>query len=181
MNECAQSNGGCQHECVNTDGSFYCRCRSGYTLSTDGLTCDDVDECNNAFPCPAGRLCLNTYGNYYCISSQCEYLGMWRSGKVSHPKTLTLGVLEKFRRSEAPVCPKLNIKRAGGRLCQKTGPNVGMHLAQRTKDTGLLLVKCDFKRDRERPVNFAKLYLLFWSHKSDAELPLLAQSRRVAA
>ena len=29
-NECLASNGGCQHICINTNGSFYCTCQNGY-------------------------------------------------------------------------------------------------------------------------------------------------------
>ncbi|XP_043112660.1 matrilin-2-like [Puntigrus tetrazona] len=29
----------CEHECVNTDNSFKCRCRKGFTLAPDGKTC----------------------------------------------------------------------------------------------------------------------------------------------
>ena len=37
--ECALANGGCQHTCTNTDGSYKCSCYSGYRLQPDGLTC----------------------------------------------------------------------------------------------------------------------------------------------
>ena len=29
----------CQHDCVNTWGSYYCTCRQGYKLEADGKTC----------------------------------------------------------------------------------------------------------------------------------------------
>ena len=29
----------CQHDCVNTWGSYYCTCRQGYRLEADGKTC----------------------------------------------------------------------------------------------------------------------------------------------
>lgn len=32
-------NGGCQHRCVNTLGSYYCECQPGSRLHTDGRTC----------------------------------------------------------------------------------------------------------------------------------------------
>ncbi|XP_033096542.1 uncharacterized protein LOC117100827 [Anneissia japonica] len=30
INECNENNGGCQHLCVNTEGSYYCQCYMGY-------------------------------------------------------------------------------------------------------------------------------------------------------
>lgn len=32
VNECSSDNGGCQHVCNNTLGSFTCFCRDGYQL-----------------------------------------------------------------------------------------------------------------------------------------------------
>ena len=37
--ECATNNGGCDHYCTNTIGSFVCSCYPGYTLDGDGRTC----------------------------------------------------------------------------------------------------------------------------------------------
>ena len=39
--ECAKDNGGCQHECVNTFGSYLCRCRNGYRLHENGQDCKE--------------------------------------------------------------------------------------------------------------------------------------------
>jgi hypothetical protein len=30
IDECAENNGGCDHRCVNTPGSFLCSCEAGY-------------------------------------------------------------------------------------------------------------------------------------------------------
>lgn len=38
-NECGSKNGGCEQNCHNTVGSFYCSCRSGYSISSDNLHC----------------------------------------------------------------------------------------------------------------------------------------------
>ena len=35
VNECSDSNGGCQHNCTNTIGSYYCSCAAGYSLDND--------------------------------------------------------------------------------------------------------------------------------------------------
>ena len=32
-------NGGCEHECVNIVGSFYCKCYSGFELAENGVNC----------------------------------------------------------------------------------------------------------------------------------------------
>ena len=39
VDECATNNGGCEHYCTNTIGSFVCSCYTGYTLDGDGRTC----------------------------------------------------------------------------------------------------------------------------------------------
>uniref|UniRef100_A0A3Q2XKK8 EGF-like domain-containing protein n=1 Tax=Hippocampus comes TaxID=109280 RepID=A0A3Q2XKK8_HIPCM len=40
IDECEESGGGvCEHECVNTSGSFLCRCHSGYILAPDQRSC----------------------------------------------------------------------------------------------------------------------------------------------
>ena len=39
VDECNTNNGGCQHTCVNTAGSYQCQCRSGYRLSSNGRNC----------------------------------------------------------------------------------------------------------------------------------------------
>lgn len=39
IDECQIHNGGCQHTCVNTRGSYYCECRVGSRLHVDGRTC----------------------------------------------------------------------------------------------------------------------------------------------
>uniref|UniRef100_A0A182T6U5 EGF-like domain-containing protein n=1 Tax=Anopheles maculatus TaxID=74869 RepID=A0A182T6U5_9DIPT len=43
--ECLLGRHDCSHECHNTVGSYRCSCPVGLTLSVDGKTCDDVDEC----------------------------------------------------------------------------------------------------------------------------------------
>ena len=39
LNECETLNGGCQQECINTNGSFHCQCHVGLFLNGNGRTC----------------------------------------------------------------------------------------------------------------------------------------------
>ena len=39
IDECQLGNGGCEHSCVNTQGTFYCECENGYKLDM-GYRCE---------------------------------------------------------------------------------------------------------------------------------------------
>lgn len=42
--------GGYNNECVDTEGSYVCRCLDGY--SGDGVLCDNINECtDNSYNC----------------------------------------------------------------------------------------------------------------------------------
>ncbi|KAI8498188.1 hypothetical protein Bbelb_241320 [Branchiostoma belcheri] len=66
IDECSSNNGCCDHNCVNTDGSYYCTCRTGYQLS-GSRTCIalDTDDCRSN-PCENGGICHVGDGNYSC-------------------------------------------------------------------------------------------------------------------
>lgn len=55
INECLANNGGCDHFCRNTVGSFECGCRKGYKLLTDERTCQGEPPVRPGTPrpCPA--------------------------------------------------------------------------------------------------------------------------------
>ncbi|XP_053389061.1 uncharacterized protein LOC128552082 [Mercenaria mercenaria] len=64
--ECEVANGGCQHICHNTVGSYECSCNTGYILSDNGGTCSDVNECaiqNGG----CDHRCTNRQGTFRCV------------------------------------------------------------------------------------------------------------------
>jgi hypothetical protein len=66
VNECDQlDQGGCQHQCLNTYGSYSCTCNPGFNLQSDGKTCVDINECSRSSGCTQG--CMNLEGSYTCL------------------------------------------------------------------------------------------------------------------
>uniref|UniRef100_A0A8I3MZV4 EGF-like module receptor 1 n=1 Tax=Canis lupus familiaris TaxID=9615 RepID=A0A8I3MZV4_CANLF len=66
INECLSS-GVCQEhaECINTLGSYKCRCQVGF-ISHNSI-CKDIDECLHL--CPINATCTNSPGSYFCTCS----------------------------------------------------------------------------------------------------------------
>ncbi|XP_062302780.1 growth arrest-specific protein 6 isoform X1 [Osmerus eperlanus] len=65
VDECGKRNGGCDHGCNNTLGSYRCSCHHGYTLVGRHM-CNDVDECHDPGVCGTAR-CVNEEGTYDCL------------------------------------------------------------------------------------------------------------------
>lgn len=66
INECRTNNGGCEHNCSNTDYGFSCGCYEGYSLGRDKQSCTDIDECSSAGDNMCEQVCLNIDGSYNC-------------------------------------------------------------------------------------------------------------------
>ncbi|CBY36887.1 unnamed protein product [Oikopleura dioica] len=64
--ECVTGTHECEHQCVNTIGSYDCKCDKGYIKSSQNSNeCDDVDECrHNNGGCE--EFCVNTDGSFEC-------------------------------------------------------------------------------------------------------------------
>ena len=48
IDECLSNNGGCHHNCHNSDGSYTCSCNNGYELNSDGHTCEGTGHLNSS-------------------------------------------------------------------------------------------------------------------------------------
>uniref|UniRef100_A0A8D2DMW3 Metalloendopeptidase n=1 Tax=Sciurus vulgaris TaxID=55149 RepID=A0A8D2DMW3_SCIVU len=70
--ECAKDNGGCQHECVNTFGSYLCRCRSGYRLHENGHDCKEAG-CAHKISSAEGTLASPNWPDKYPSRRECTW------------------------------------------------------------------------------------------------------------
>lgn len=62
IDECTQFPNKCGNgECINTLGSFQCRCEEGYSVKPDGgPQCTDIDECYmGLYNCHVHADCIN--------------------------------------------------------------------------------------------------------------------------
>uniref|UniRef100_A0A8C3FFB4 Matrilin 2 n=1 Tax=Chrysemys picta bellii TaxID=8478 RepID=A0A8C3FFB4_CHRPI len=75
---CSITEHGCDHFCINTPGSYMCKCKQGYTLNADQKTCSTQDLCAvEKHACE--QICVNTPGSYVC---QCyDGYGLDEDGK----------------------------------------------------------------------------------------------------
>lgn len=70
VDECAVNNGGCQHECKNTLGSYVCSCHNGYALQDNGHDCKE-GGCKYEVSSPNGQIFSPNYPDYYPPKKDC--------------------------------------------------------------------------------------------------------------
>lgn len=70
VDECAVNNGGCQHECRNTIGSYICSCHNGFTLHENGHDCKE-GGCKFEITAPNGQIMSPNYPDNYPPQKDC--------------------------------------------------------------------------------------------------------------
>uniref|UniRef100_A0A8C5FRN7 Metalloendopeptidase n=1 Tax=Gadus morhua TaxID=8049 RepID=A0A8C5FRN7_GADMO len=70
--ECSHENGGCQHECVNTFGSYTCRCRRGFVLHGNKHDCKAAG-CDQMVTALTGTLSSPNWPDTYPSQKACTW------------------------------------------------------------------------------------------------------------
>ncbi|XP_063291244.1 cartilage acidic protein 1 isoform X1 [Pelobates fuscus] len=74
IDECALGTNECKHLCMNTEGSYTCKCHPGFRLQSQN-ECVDINECQ-AQPKLCDQICHNEQGSFHCHCFDGFYLQM---------------------------------------------------------------------------------------------------------
>ncbi|XP_041032015.1 tolloid-like protein 2 [Carcharodon carcharias] len=77
--ECSVDNGGCQHECLNTLGSYVCQCRNGFMLHENGLDCKEAG-CEHKISSSEGEITSPNWPDKYPSRKECTWVISATSG-----------------------------------------------------------------------------------------------------
>uniref|UniRef100_A0A8C7K6R3 Metalloendopeptidase n=1 Tax=Oncorhynchus kisutch TaxID=8019 RepID=A0A8C7K6R3_ONCKI len=70
--ECSKDNGGCQHDCINTVGSYVCQCRHGFILHENKHDCKEA-ECKHKVHSPSGTMNSPNWPDKYPSRKECTW------------------------------------------------------------------------------------------------------------
>ncbi|KAK7803581.1 hypothetical protein U0070_004217 [Myodes glareolus] len=67
LNDRCRGGGPCKQQCRDTGDEVVCSCFVGYQLQSDGVSCEDINECiTGSHNCRLGESCINTVGSFRC-------------------------------------------------------------------------------------------------------------------
>ncbi|XP_028397706.1 dorsal-ventral patterning tolloid-like protein 1 [Dendronephthya gigantea] len=69
VDECEENNGGCEHNCRNTIGSYECYCMEGYELHSDAKNCEP--KCGGELKDSNGTITSPSYPDSYPDNKKC--------------------------------------------------------------------------------------------------------------
>ncbi|XP_066993764.2 fibrillin-2 [Anabrus simplex] len=68
INECEELKNLCKNgHCINTFGSFMCKCNDGFRLDNTNAACIDINECQEDNKLCQPGMCVNEEGSFHCI------------------------------------------------------------------------------------------------------------------
>uniref|UniRef100_A0A4X2JP49 Metalloendopeptidase n=1 Tax=Vombatus ursinus TaxID=29139 RepID=A0A4X2JP49_VOMUR len=70
--ECSKDNGGCQHECINTFGSYVCQCKNGFVLHENGHDCKEAG-CEHRINSAEGTMSSPNWPDKYPSRKECTW------------------------------------------------------------------------------------------------------------
>ncbi|XP_030646608.1 bone morphogenetic protein 1a isoform X1 [Chanos chanos] len=70
--ECSKENGGCQHDCINTFGSYSCQCRSGFILHENKHDCKEAG-CDHVVNSVSGTITSPNWPDKYPSKKACTW------------------------------------------------------------------------------------------------------------
>ncbi|KAL8173954.1 UNVERIFIED_CONTAM: Bone morphogenetic protein 1 [Gekko kuhli] len=70
--ECSKDNGGCQHECLNTFGSYECQCRSGFVLHDNKHDCKEAG-CDHKMTSISATITSPNWPDKYPNKKECTW------------------------------------------------------------------------------------------------------------
>ncbi|NXC49902.1 BMP1 protein, partial [Penelope pileata] len=88
--ECSKNNGGCQHDCLNSLGSYECHCRSGFVLHDNRHDCKEAG-CDHRVTSVVGTISSPNWPDAYPSKKECTWAITATAG---HRVKLTFSALD---------------------------------------------------------------------------------------